>query len=102
MSICNINTQNQLFRLNRPTDDTCDALSSSSLDSLVETQRSFCPVLMLNCDTLLLDPETLAFGETASALKKKKTERKMSHRKNVFIVPTEIELSELTCASAPL
>lgn len=100
MSICNINTQTQLFRLNRPTDDTCDALSSSSLDSLVETRRSFCPVLMLNCDTLLLDPETLAFGETASALKK--TERKMSHRKNVFIVPTEIELSELTCASAPL
>lgn len=37
--------------------------------SLVEAQYSSFQVLMLNCDTLLLDPETLGLEETASAVK---------------------------------
>ena len=38
--------------------------------SLVEVECSFFRVLMLNCGTLLSDPETLVFAETASAEKR--------------------------------
>lgn len=44
----------------------------ASCYSLVEAECSLFRGLTSNCDTLLLDPETLAFEETASAVKKDK------------------------------